>query len=84
MKKTPGTQKRENEIRLKIFTIKRKRAAKESQLTSLTALASSLVGIGKKLWNQQTEPKRSFGIPEGVHRYVERRSLLIARKGTIL
>ena len=38
-------------------------------------------GIGKKLWNRQTEPKLKFGLPEGVHKYVERLSLPIARKG---
>ena len=49
------------------------------QLTLATA--PFFKGIGKKLWNRQTEPKLKFGVPEDVHEYVERRSLLIARKG---
>ena len=35
-------------------------------------------GFGKIVQNGQTEPKQSLGLPEGVQRYAERRSLFIA------
>ena len=83
MKKTPGTQKRENEMQTKKLCNKKKKGCQRKSIDFFNSL-SFPKGIGKKLWNQQTEPKRSFGIPEGVHRYVERRGLLIARKEIIL
>ena len=41
-------------------------------------------GQGKKFQNGQTEPKLCFGLPDGVHRYAERRSLFGAKRQILL